>query len=50
MSNNINSLDEAVLGLRENKGLLLRQVPAELEVDTTILSKMERNERGASSQ
>lgn len=31
--------------LREEKGLLLRQVAAELEVDTAYISKMERGEK-----
>jgi transcriptional regulator with XRE-family HTH domain len=31
--------------LRESKGLLLRQVAAELEVDTAYISKMERGEK-----
>lgn len=31
--------------LRELKGLLLRQVAAELEVDTAYISKMERGEK-----
>ena len=35
---------------RENKGLLLRQVAAFLEVDTAFISKLERNERNASRE
>lgn len=31
--------------LRENKGLLLRQVAAKLDVDTAYISKMERGEK-----
>ncbi len=31
--------------LREKKGLLLRQVAAELDIDTALLSKVERGER-----
>ena len=31
--------------LREQKGLLLRQVAASLEVDTAYISKMERGEK-----
>lgn len=31
--------------LREEKGLLLQQVAAELEVDTAYISKMERGEK-----
>jgi len=32
---------------RENKGLPLRKVAAVLDIDTSILSKIERNERRA---
>lgn len=32
---------------RENLGLPLRKVAAELDIDTSILSKIERNEREA---
>jgi transcriptional regulator with XRE-family HTH domain len=35
---------------REKKGLLLRQVAALLEMDTAILSKVERGERKASRE
>lgn len=35
---------------RERKGLLLRHVCAELDVDTAILSKIERNERKATKE
>ena len=35
---------------REKKGLLLRQVAAKLDVDTAILSKIERSERKASKE
>lgn len=31
--------------LRESKGILLRQLAAQLDMDTAILSKMERGER-----
>lgn len=50
MSNNIKSFGETVRDLRESKGLLLRQIAAMLEVDTSFLSKMERNEKKASRQ
>ena len=33
---------------REKKGFLLRQVAAKLDIDTAILSKIERSERKAS--
>jgi transcriptional regulator with XRE-family HTH domain len=36
--------------LREAKGLVQRQVPAEPEVDTTNMSKLESNERSAIRQ
>ena len=35
--------------LRETKGLPLRKVAAELDIDTSILSKIERNERKATT-
>jgi transcriptional regulator with XRE-family HTH domain len=48
MSNKIKSFGETVRIFRERKGLLLRQVASELEVDMAFLSKMERNEKKAS--
>ncbi|WP_106916655.1 MULTISPECIES: helix-turn-helix transcriptional regulator [Chryseobacterium] len=36
--------------LREHKGLLLRQIAATLEVDTALVSKIERGERKASKE
>lgn len=36
--------------IREKKELLLRQVAAHLEVDTALMSKIERGERKASRQ
>jgi transcriptional regulator with XRE-family HTH domain len=35
---------------REEKGLLLRQVAAKLDIDTAILSKIERSERKATKE
>ena len=35
---------------REKKGLLLRQVAAKLDIDTAILSKIERGERKAKNE
>jgi transcriptional regulator with XRE-family HTH domain len=35
---------------REEKGLLLRHVSAELDIDTAILSKIERSERKATKE
>lgn len=34
--------------LRESQGLLLRQVAAAIEIDTALISKIERGERNAS--
>ena len=36
--------------LRKQKGLLLRQIAAALEVDTALVSKIERGERKASKE
>ncbi len=36
--------------LREQKGLLLRQVAAELEVDTAYISKMEQGKKSIKSE
>ncbi len=36
-----------IRNLREEKGLLLRQVVAALEIDTTTISKTERDDRQA---
>ncbi len=43
----MNTFGEYIRELREAKGLPLRKVSAELDVDTSILSKIERNERNA---
>jgi len=40
---------ELIRKRREEKGLPLRKVAAELDVDTSILSKIERSERFATS-
>jgi transcriptional regulator with XRE-family HTH domain len=47
ISFNMDSFGEYLRELREAKGLPLRKVAAELDVDTSILSKIERNERNA---
>ena len=36
--------------LREKKGLLLRQIAAILEIDTALISKIERGERKANRE
>lgn len=43
----MNSYGEYLREQRENIGLPLRKVAAELDIDTSILSKIERNEREA---
>lgn len=42
------SIGEQIRKLRENEGLPLRKVAAELDIDQSILSKIERGERKAS--
>ncbi|MBW8049326.1 MAG: helix-turn-helix domain-containing protein [Cytophagales bacterium] len=39
------SIGEILRNLREKRGLLLRQVAAEVEIDPALLSKIERGER-----
>jgi HTH-type transcriptional regulator, competence development regulator len=41
---------ELIRERREKKGLLLRQVSAQLDIDTAILSKIERGERKATKE
>ena len=41
----MNSLGEKIRALREFRGILLRQVAAYLEIDTALISKIERGER-----
>jgi len=41
----LKELGEILRQLREGKGLLLRQVAADLEMDTALLSKIERGDR-----
>ena len=41
----MNSLGEKIRTIREAKSLLLRQVAAYLEIDTALISKIERGER-----
>lgn len=41
----LNSLGDKIRQARESKGLLLRQAAAFLEVDTALVSKLERGER-----
>lgn len=44
------SLGQMLRRSREEKGLLLRQVAALLDIDTAILSKIERGERKAKKE
>lgn len=46
----MNSLGERIRNLRVSNKLLLRQVAALLEIDTALLSKMERGERRMSRE
>jgi transcriptional regulator with XRE-family HTH domain len=39
------NIGDTLRALRESKGLLLREVGAELSLDLTLLSKIERNDR-----
>ena len=41
----LNSIGQVIRKCRESKGLLLRQVAAALDMDTALLSKIERDER-----
>ncbi|MFY7666253.1 helix-turn-helix domain-containing protein [Flavobacterium sp.] len=41
----MNTFGDLIRIARENKGLFLRQVAAELDIDQAIISKFERNER-----
>jgi len=43
----MNKVGEIIRSKREDKGLLLRQLAAMVDVDTAILSKIERGERKA---
>ena len=43
----MNQFGEQIKQLREEKGLLQRQVANQLEMDTPMLSKIERGERNA---
>ena len=43
-------LGQKIRELREKQNLLLRQVAAHLEVDTALMSKIERGERNASKE
>lgn len=46
----MNSFGEYLRNRREKLGLPLRKVTAELDIDTSILSKIERNERVATKE
>jgi transcriptional regulator with XRE-family HTH domain len=45
---NLNYFGQRVRELREKREVLLRQIAAQLEVDTALLSKIERGDRNAS--
>ena len=44
------TIGEIIRGHREEKGILLRQLAALLEIDSAILSKIERGERKATKE
>jgi transcriptional regulator with XRE-family HTH domain len=46
----MNSFGEYLRSRREQLGLPLRKVAAELDIDTSILSKIERSERDATKE
>ncbi|MEI2695474.1 MAG: helix-turn-helix transcriptional regulator [Saprospiraceae bacterium] len=46
----VSHLGRKIRELRERQNLLLRQIAAQLEVDTALMSKIERGERNASKQ
>lgn len=51
MSNKKNSsFGEYIRQLREDRNLPLRKIAAELDIDTSTLSKIEKNERNANEQ
>jgi transcriptional regulator with XRE-family HTH domain len=46
----VNHLGQKIRELRESKSLLIRQIAAELQMDTALVSKIERGDRNASKQ
>jgi transcriptional regulator with XRE-family HTH domain len=51
MSKNTNTtFGEYIRHLREGRNLPLRKIAAELDIDTSTLSKIEKNERNANQQ
>jgi len=46
----VNQFGERIKQLREQKGLLQRQVANQLDIDTPMLSKIERGERNAKKE
>ena len=47
---NYTSFGEYIRQLREGRNLPLRKIAAELDIDTSTLSKIEKNERNANEQ
>jgi transcriptional regulator with XRE-family HTH domain len=47
---NNTSFGEYIRQLREDRNLPLRKIAADLEIDTSTLSKIEKNERNANDQ
>ncbi len=50
MSKYLTTIGEQIRKLREDQGLPLRKVAAKLDIDQSILSKIERGERNASKE
>jgi len=46
----MNYLGIKIRQLRESQGLLLRQLAAEMDIDTALLSKIERGDRRANKE
>lgn len=44
------TLGQKLRGLREKKGMLLREVAAHLEIDTAMISKIERGEKSCKKE
>lgn len=50
VASKVSNFGHKIREIRENQAFLLRQVAAYLEVDTALMSKIERGERNASKQ
>ncbi|MBK8723514.1 MAG: helix-turn-helix transcriptional regulator [Saprospiraceae bacterium] len=50
MKNNFKSLGEKLRNIREEAGLTLKEVSKQIIIDTSLLAKIERNERQPTKQ